>query len=64
MLEYLSQGYRIINIDETFIGSTNYTRKHWQSEFAFRSIVDHKVSPRISMIIALDNYGDVYMSVS
>jgi hypothetical protein len=64
MLDLLSSGTRILNIDESFIGQTNYTRQLWQKPFEKESMRMMPVAPRISMIVALDNFGDVYLTLS
>ena len=55
MLELLSQGKRILNIDETWIGSTNFARAEWKDRRMSVSSRMNPVIPRITMIAALDN---------
>ena len=62
MLELLSSGSRILNIDETWIGETNFTWRTWQSNES-NSTVENTVYPRVSMIAALDNFGELYLSL-
>ena len=63
MLELLHDGKRILNIDETWIGQTNYTRQLWRSPTVHASEPENLVTPRITMIVALDNHGDIYLSL-
>ena len=52
---------RIINFDETWVGQLNFRRKVWQSKGRPASAVVKHVTPRISLIAAIDNYGEVYL---
>ena len=63
MIELLSDGTRILNIDETWIAQTNFRQRSWQPRVGCESDILNTVSPRITMIAALDNYGDVYISL-
>ena len=63
MIELLTDGIRILNIDETWIAQTNFRRRSWQPRVGAESDVLCTVSPRITMIAALDNFGDVYISL-
>lgn len=63
MLGLLSKGKQVINIDETWIDSTSYTRRHWQPVSGLPSFNERNVSPRISMIAALTSSGSVFLSL-
>jgi ABC-type sugar transport system permease subunit len=63
MLKLLYEGKRIINIDETWIGSCNFQRMHWQSPQIFTSIVNTLVRPRVSVIVAIDTKGNIFASI-
>ena len=62
-LELLHGQKRILNLDETWIGQTNFSRYRWQPKDNHVSDTIDPVVPRISMIAALDNYGDLYISL-
>lgn len=64
MLELLVAGKRIINIDETWIAKSNFKRMHWGSRHLPMSQDKNVVQPRASMILALDQFGDSYISLS
>ena len=64
MLEFLKSGRRIINVDETWLNETNFTRKMWCSTKAPASVSSKPVSPSLSMIAALDSEGRVYFALS
>jgi hypothetical protein len=59
-LGILKSKKRIINIDESWLGKMNYTRRIWAPKGSTHSIPIKQVSPRISLIVALDNLGGVY----
>ena len=63
MIELLSDGIRILNIDETWIAQTNFRQRSWQPRVGAESDIITTVSPRITMIAALDNFGDIYISL-
>jgi hypothetical protein len=63
MLGLLQKGKRIINIDETWIDTTSYTRRHWQPAAGLPSFREKSVSPRISMIAAICSTGSTFLSI-
>ena len=64
MLEFLSQGKRIINVDESWIAETQYNRRMWCPTNAPCTITDHAINPRLAVIAALDTDGRVYFSLN
>ena len=63
MIELLHEKKRILNLDETWIGQTNFSRYKWQAKENQMSETIDPVMPRISMIAGLDNHGDLYVSL-
>ena len=63
MLDLLGDGKRILNIDETWIGQTNFARAAWRDRRGSSSRSLNPVQPRVTMIAALDNYGDLYVTL-
>ena len=55
---------RIINIDETWLGMEDFTRMKWQIPETTNSVAKKLVQPRISMIVAIDNFGETFMSIN
>ena len=49
-------------MDETWVGQMNFIRKVWAPKDAPSSTVIKTVIPRISLIAAIDNYGEVDLS--
>ena len=60
----LDSGRRIINVDETWLNETNFTRKTRCSPQATGSYRIKGISPSLSMIAALDTDDRVFFSLS
>ena len=63
MLSLLNSGKRIINVDETWLNETNFTRKVWCRPDSTCSETIKAISPSLSMIAALDTDGRVFFSL-
>ena len=57
MLELLEKGWRILNVDESFINESSYHRKMWCSTKAPCTINEKQVIPRLALIAGLDTDG-------
>ena len=64
MLEILTLGKRIINVDESWISETCYNRSMWCPTNAPCTITDKMMNPRLALIAALDTDGNVYFSLT
>ena len=64
MLRLLSQGKRIINLDESWLNETSFIRKTWAERNGDGNASLHTVSPRVSMIAALDTNGNTWFTLS
>ena len=64
LLALLDQGKRVIQVDETWLNETNFTRKTWSRRGAATSVPIKAISPSLSMIAALDTDGRVFFSLS
>ena len=65
-LEFLSQWQKdkiFINVDETWLGMTDFRRRKWRPQDNPNSVVKAQVIPRISMILGVDTAGQVYLSL-
>ena len=56
-LELIQTKRRIINIDESWVDSGDYRRRCWQRKGVSNSLPAKRVSPRITLILALDSEG-------
>ena len=54
----------IINIDETWIGQTDYRRRKWGVRGSNNSLPVKSLQPRLSLILALDTTGAIYYSIT
>ena len=64
MLDLLKQGRRVLNLDQTWLNETSFVRKTWAERNGSSNMVLHSISPRLSMIAALDTDGRVWFSLS
>ena len=63
-MELHQLGKRIINIDETWLNETSHTRKTWAPRDGSTNVELNSVSPRLSMISALDTDGMVWFALA
>ena len=64
LLEYLKQDFRVLNIDESFLDVCDFRRRRWARIDESNSQPKHNISPRLSVISAIDTDGEVYLSLS
>ena len=64
MLDLLSKGKRVLNVDESWINQTNFQRKVWAKKGLPASVTCKAVAPRISLIAALDTDGRIFFSMT
>ena len=64
LVSLISEGKRILNIDETLINNLFFPRRKWRQHGSVQSTANKIVNPRVSLIAALDTEGDVYLSVT
>ena len=63
-MELLRDGMLIINIDESWVAETNFTRKLWLPANAPATVPLAPVIPRLSLIAALDSEGRLYYTLT
>ena len=64
MIDLMSQGKRIINIDETWINEKDFRRKCWRQRYVSNTIGTTAVNPRITFMVAIDTDGSVFYTLS
>jgi hypothetical protein len=64
MMKQLSLERRVINIDESWINETSFTRKTWSERDGRGNTQLNSVSPRLSLIAAIDTDGRVWFILS
>ena len=60
ILKLLESGRRVINIDESWLNQTRFLRRIWAPTKSKFTITDKQVSPRLSLIAALDTDGKMW----
>ena len=63
MLSLLKSGRRLINVDETWLNESNFTRKVWCHPNTPATEPIRAISPSLSMIAALDTDGKIFFSL-
>ena len=53
-----------LNLDETWLGMSDFRRMKWQIPGSNNSVAAFQMAPRVSMFVALDTLGNVYLSLS
>jgi len=64
MMNLLGAKKRVINIDETWINETSFIRRAWSERNGKGNTQLNSVSPRLSMIAAIDTEGRVWFTLS
>ena len=64
MLELLEQGFTIINIDESWSNELDFARRKWHDRNESNSLPRKYVSPRLSLLAAIDTEGQVFMALT
>ena len=64
MLQLLEEGRRIVNVDESWLNETSFYRKLWHPKNQVCSVPTQPVSPRLSLIAAIDTEGRIWYSLT
>ena len=64
MLTLLSEGKRIINIDESWLPHLDFRDKKWRQRGERNTASFKQLGHRVNMIAALDTDGNLYMSLT
>lgn len=54
---------KFISVDETWVDASDYRRRSWQVRGCPNNPSRRKVSPRITLVVALDSDGNLYASL-
>ena len=63
-LEMWEAGYTFLNIDETWLGMSDYRRMKWREHGTTNSVPTVLLSPRISMIVGVDSLGNSFVTLT
>ena len=63
LLNHLAAGMRVINLDQTWINDMNFTRRKWRMRGQAETAPESKVTPRVSLQMAICTDGRLYSSM-
>ena len=64
MIPILEKGLRVINIDESWLNGTTFIRKMWAPKRETCSSVLNTVTPRLSLLAAIDTEGHSWFALT
>ena len=64
MLPLLEKGRSVINVDESWLNHTSFIRRAWVPTDAPGTYGGKQVTPRISLIVALDTNGKIWCALT
>ena len=64
LLDLLKQNFRVVNVDESFLNVSDFRKRKWNRKSESNSQPKHIISPRLTLISAVDTDGEVYLSLS
>ena len=63
LIQVLRSGKRVLNIDQTWLGMSDFRRMKWRPKDSTNSIPKLSMQPRITMFVGLDTEGELYLSL-
>ena len=63
LIQLLYGGKRIINVDQTWLGMSDFRRMKWRQQNTTNSVPSTSMNPRITMFVGLESTGEVYVSL-
>ena len=54
----------LLNLDETWLGMSDWRRRKWQAPDSNNSVKAFQVTPRVTMLTAIDTLGNLYIALS
>ena len=64
MLPLLESGRRVVNVDESWLNESTFYRKLWAPKGVENSVPTRTISPRLSVIAAIDTEGHVWFALT
>lgn len=64
MLHQLSEGKRVINIDQSWLNETQFVRRCWRKRGEPNTMSQWAMNPRISVLMAIDTAGELYWALT
>ena len=63
-IQLWDEGNVFYNLDETWLGMSDFRRRKWQPSDTSNSVPSLAMSPRISMLMVVDSVGQSYVSLT
>ena len=63
LIELMQAGKRIINVDQTWLGMSDFRRMKWRPKDSTNSVPKLAIRPRITMFVGMDTEGELYLSL-
>jgi transposase len=63
LMGLMSRNLNIINVDETHLCDYDFRRQKWYFRGTSNSLSVKAISPRINMIIGIDSFGEIFLSL-
>ena len=63
MLDVLATGKRVLNVDESWLSDSEYSRRMWYPTSPEANFPDKPLSIRHSLVFALDTEGSMYFAL-
>ena len=64
MLQIYQSGQRVINVDESWIPSTDFRRKRWKRKGMLNTAPEKALSQKINIISAMSSDGEVWVALT
>ena len=64
MLELYSQGQHVVNVDESWLPESDFSRRNWDKRGDSHSIPANPLGRKINMIAAVSSEGYVWLSLT
>ena len=64
IVQLLQSGKVLLNIDESWLNESDFRRSKWRESDGTNVVPIHTMLPRITVIVALDTLGNVYITLS
>ena len=64
ILDVISKGYRVINVDESFLIESDFRSRLWKKHGLSSSLPLVPLTLKVNMIAALDTEGKVYLALT
>ena len=60
----MKSGKVILNLDESWLNTTQFTARHWTSPTRPRLVVDRRLNYRVTLVLAIDSLGNLFYAMA